>query len=332
MAALFAACPIMDCATSRSLPFMGVCSYIGGGQGIICAGEEPACRIDHCTFWVGRRLLQQGRAVAADFEDWHSEDLLPEARRHRPIRLLRSLERDLLRLASYTTTTSTALADSLHRTYGGKKPFVVTNSFPLQTLPSVRALNEPPSFFWFSQTVGPGRGLEQFIRAWSATRHPSRLVLLGAVSNGFPERLRALMPADRRSHVEFMDPVSPQKLPAVIASHDVGLALELPSPPSRDLTITNKILQYLNAGLAVVASDTVGQREVLTRGPGAGILVNLEDGPRFTAALDNLLAAPAQLTAMREAARKLAEDFYCWESESRAFKQIVADSMSTIQR
>jgi len=46
-----------------------------------------------------------------------------------------------------------------------------------------------------------------------------------------------------------------------IAEHDIGFAGETPSIRSRDLTATNKILQYLLAGLAVVASDTAGQRE-----------------------------------------------------------------------
>jgi len=45
-----------------------------------------------------------------------------------------------------------------------------------------------------------------------------------------------------------------------IAEHDIGFAGEMPHCRSRDLTVTNKILQYLLAGLAVVASGTAGQR------------------------------------------------------------------------
>src|SRR5690606_18129969 len=47
-----------------------------------------------------------------------------------------------------------------------------------------------------------------------------------------------------------------------IAEHDVGFALENSEIKSRDLTITNKMFQYLQGGLAVIATSTKGQREV----------------------------------------------------------------------
>ena len=64
--------------------------------------------------WVGTRLLDDGRRVAADFEDWHSEDLLPAQRAQRPLGLLRRVEQTLLTQAVHTTTTSHALAAALH--------------------------------------------------------------------------------------------------------------------------------------------------------------------------------------------------------------------------
>jgi hypothetical protein len=45
---------------------------------------------------VALDLLRAGRAVAVDFEDWFSEDLLPQAMAGRPLAMLRSLERELL--------------------------------------------------------------------------------------------------------------------------------------------------------------------------------------------------------------------------------------------
>jgi len=104
-------------------------------------------------------------------------------------------------------------------------------------------------------------------------------------------------------------------LPSVIAEHAVGLALELSEPASRDLTITNKILQYLNAGLAVIASDTTGQREVLERRPEAGTLIKLNDPRSIANAVDRLLNSPSILRQQQRAARSLAEETYCWEKQ-----------------
>jgi len=154
------------------------------------------------AFWVGRQLLRDGRRVAADFEDWHSEDLLPEDRTSRPLPLLRELERELMQKAVYTSTTSEALAGALHSRYGGSRPIVLTNSFPLQPHPR-RTPATPPAFFWFSQTLGAGRGLEFFFMAWARTQKPSRVVLLGEASSIYREKLLAGLPPERRALVSF---------------------------------------------------------------------------------------------------------------------------------
>jgi glycosyltransferase involved in cell wall biosynthesis len=192
----------------------------------------------------------------------------------------------------------------------------ITNAFPLQRDPRSGPPGDPPAFFWFSQTLGPGRGLESFLQSWIRTIHSSRLVLLGDPSAGFNDYVRQQLPPDRRTRVSFLPTVPPVSLPAAIAAHDIGLALEQAGIPSRDLTITNKILQYLNAGLAIVASDTTGQREVLARGPDAGVIVDSQDTASAAAALDALLADRVALARRQKAARRLAEEVYCWEREA----------------
>lgn len=276
--------------------------------------------------YVGTRLLREGRRVAADIEDWHSEDLLPQDRVGRPLGLLREIERTLLHGCIHTTTTSHALADALHGRYGGRRPEIIANSFPLQP-PRHRSTGAPPTFFWFSQTLGPGRGLEAFLAAWAQTREASQVVLLGEARGGYDAQLRALLPPGKRAQLGFRPLVSPTALPAAIAAHDIGLALEDPAIVNRDLTITNKILQYLNAGLAVVATPTAGQREVLARRPEAGVVVDPSDVPAFARALDALLADRAGLARRQHAARQLAESVYCWEIEEPRLLALVADSL-----
>lgn len=276
--------------------------------------------------WAGLRLLASGRRVAADIEDWHSEDLMPADRAGRPLALLRRVEHGLLHRAVFTTTTSEALADGLLARHGGRRPEVLTNSFPLVPRPDA-APSTPPVFFWFSQTTGPGRGLESFVAAWSRLSRPSRLVLLGEVAGDFDRRLLSLVPADRRNRVEFVPLVPPNDLPPFIARHDIGLALEQSAIVNRDLTITNKILQYLGAGLAVVATPTAGQREVLSRSPTAGMLHDFADPDAAAQALDSLLADQAVLASRRAAARRLAEDHYCWEREAPRHVERVARAL-----
>jgi glycosyltransferase involved in cell wall biosynthesis len=254
----------------------------------------------------------------------------PAERIGRPLDLLRRVERRLLHGAAHTTTTSHALADALHARYGGHRPHVISNSFPLQPAPTARStVDVTPAFFWFSQTLGPGRGLEQFLSAWALTRHPSRVVLLGETRAGYDQHLVSLLPSHLRSQVAFRPLVSPADLPAVIASHDIGLALEQSFIVNRDLTITNKIIQYLNAGLAIVASDTAGQREVLAHDSAAGVIVETHDTGAFAATLDGLLSDRAALARRQAAARRLAEDVYCWEREAPRLLALVEKALSS---
>ncbi len=280
---------------------------------------------------VGLRLRAEGRRVAADIEDWHSEDLLPQDRRTRPLRLLRAQEHALLHTFVHTTTTSHALADGLHARYGGTRPHVISNSFPLQPDPlPLRSRADPrPAFIWFSQRLGPGRGLEPFISAWAQTTQPSRVVLVGEPSPGYREELLSSLSSARREQITFLDCVAPTALPSLLAQHDIGLALEERSIPNRNLTITNKILQYLNAGLAVVASDTAGQREVLSQGPDAGVLVPPEQIEVFRLALDALLQSRAALAHRQAAARRLAQQVYCWEREEPRLNTLIKLALAT---
>jgi glycosyltransferase involved in cell wall biosynthesis len=151
--------------------------------------------------------------------------------------------------------------------------------------------------------------------------------MLGEARPEYAAQLRGLVPEARRSRLEFLPLVLPADLPALIARHDIGLALEQSFIVNRDLTITNKILQYLNAGLVVVASDTAGQREVLTHDPAAGIVVAMHETTIFAAALDELLADRQHLAARQHAARRLAETTYCWEREAPHLLALVAHTL-----
>jgi len=239
------------------------------------------------------------------------------------------MEKTLLNESAYCSTTSGALADALHAACGGTKPSVITNSFPIEPVTVSREIGRIPSLLWFSQTVGPGRGLETFIQSWDQTSAPSRLVLLGETNAQYHSHLLSLISYKDKSSVVFIPPCTPGDLPTQIARYDIGLALEEPTPPNRNLTITNKILQYLNAGLAVVATNTAGHREVFSHGPGAGITGDIEDTANFAAHLDKLLVDRAGLSERKAAARRLAESKYCWEREAPRLQQLVEKALAS---
>ena len=268
--------------------------------------------------WTAQYLIKEGRRVAVDVEDWYSEDLLFADRKSRPLKLLRQAEQFALQHAAYTSATSHSMAASLANTYDCPTPIVIRNVFPLQSVSRINrpAGDRPPKFIWFSQTIGPGRGLELFLAAWSRTRAPSSIHLLGDERPGYCDHLRQLLPVERRGDLQVIPLVTPEELPGKLAEFDLGLALEPHWPLNRDITITNKILQYINAGLGVIATDTAGQTEVLQAAPDCGLLIKAGETTALVRELDALLADPARLRSMQEASRRAAENEFCWAQES----------------
>lgn len=271
--------------------------------------------------WVGSRLLGSGRRVGVDFEDWFSEDLLPDDRAARPVARIRRLERELLRRAAYRVTTSNALANALANDSGTLAPEVVYNVFPWAERAPADAASDRhdttvPSIHWFSQTIGPGRGLEEFIAALPHVLFPCEVHLRGQIAAGSGDALLESIPAQWRGRVHYHPTVDNEELPGRIAGHDIGLALETDAIPSRDLTVTNKLFQYLLGGLAVVASSTRGQREVAERTGRAIHLVPPGNREAVAAVINSLLSDRAMLAGARRDALESAQREFCWERQS----------------
>jgi len=244
--------------------------------------------IVHLEFglYVGAKLRSKGCDVIVDMEDWYSHDLLPKDRRDRPIDLLRYLERDLLRQCS-ATTTSESLSQSIASEYHCPPPRVIHNVFPGPICTKTK-FAEIPSLIWFSQTIGPGRGLEVLFEALREISMPLKVNLIGRSRPGYEESLKTLLGKQSGVEVRFKPQLPQRDLFDEIALNDIGFAGELSDCRSRDLTITNKMMEYLRAGLAVVASDTTGHQEVADKVSGV-FLYAQSDPSSLLSVLEELL-------------------------------------------
>jgi glycosyltransferase involved in cell wall biosynthesis len=286
--------------------------------------------------WVGRELLRRGAAVGVDFEDWYSDDLLPDAQKRMPMRLIRECEQDLLRQGRYALTTSTALSEALAIAYAAPKPAVLYNTFPLAERNTFdgevrdRRDMERLSVFWFSQTIGPGRGLELLAAASHQLRDCEvEFHLRGTEREGYPDALREQFAPELREHVHFHSRVPHEELFSRIAEHDLGFAAEQDYCQSRRLTITNKILQYLLAGVPALATDTPGQSEVQALA-GTGVILFPGKSATGLAAHIATLANDRELLAnAKAAALRASEETFCWEKSTPILSNCVEQVLAT---
>jgi glycosyltransferase involved in cell wall biosynthesis len=278
------------------------------------------CHQELATY-IGTRLIKKGFKVAFDFEDWYSEDLLANARAERPINLLRRTESTALNKGISCVTTSVVLAKKLAQTYSCKLPVVIYNVFPPHAdLPEKpKEFATPLKLFWFSQTIGPGRGLKEFIYLLTSIETKLELHLLGNVDAIYREKLSTFIP--KQHGLYFHKPVSAKKLSEKIAEFDIGLALEMTRPLSRNYTITNKFFQYLQSGLPIIISETDGQNEGFEKFK-PGFKLSQKPSNKEITALENWLNDPAKLHSARQRAIAAAH-FYNWEDESKKLIQLV---------
>jgi glycosyltransferase involved in cell wall biosynthesis len=209
--------------------------------------------------FIGNKLIQNGFNVAFDFEDLYSGDYL---NKYRPISLLKNAELFALMHASYITCPSVSMRDVLKKTYRQNSPIhVIYNSFPDTYLIKSSIEKMPNSIVWFSQTLGPGRGIEEFIKALKLVDLKLNIFLIGNVSKKYQKYLVKELGETGHS-VSFIPTMSHTSLLEYLLKFQIGLALELQHPLNKDLTLSNKMLLFLQLSLRIIASKTTGQLEL----------------------------------------------------------------------
>lgn len=271
---------------------------------------------------VAARAADRMRAhLGFDSEDLHAAELVMSSGTRHRIALIQAAEARYLRRCSYLTAASDGIADALVEAYRIARPIVVLNTFPWPE----RAPRQTPtaprpgklSLYWFSQVIGPGRGLEAAVAALGLLPPNVELHLRGRFDPPFVSELRARASAHGAGdRLYFWPDVDPESLIPLAAGHDVGLAPELSQPPNHDVCIANKVFVYLTAGLAIAASDTRGQRSVLERVPDAGFLFSPGDAQALAAGVLRLLQNPDILVRMKTAAAAAARDQFAWSHDA----------------
>jgi hypothetical protein len=266
-----------------------------------------------------------GSALGFDAEDGHVDELpdVPAWRGRRAAREL--IERTYLPRCRHLTAAAPLIAESLRKRYGVEAVSVL-NVFPLKEAPGEP--REPPSFagqgpptlYWFSQTIGPGRGLEPVIDALGKMRTPAHLYFRGIPARGYAVELRSR--AERsgvgdRLHLEA--PADPARMAQLAATHDLGLALELNEPLNRAICLTNKAFTYLLAGVPALLSHTPAQDRLAAELGPAALPADLADPGGLAATLDAYFADPVRQRDSRRLAWKSGQERFNWDVEQHTY-------------
>lgn len=297
------------------------------------AAAEPADLViahTHATLEPAAAAARSfGAPLAFDCEDLLGDTAGSDAR------AMRILEAAHIGSCEYVSVPSRAMAHVLEGRYQlGHRLVVLENVFPLAQAASLvsprmrPSIDAPLRLHWFGQTAGADRGLDDVCEALQLMSERAELHIRGRIS---PQAAAALArrAGDAALRVRFHARVPPDDLIATLGAFDVGLACERPSHGSYGVTLTNKVFSYLLAGLAIAATDTAGQRELMTAAPGIGFLYPAGDAAALACRLDMLARDRAALRHAQQTAWDAARATYCWDIVERRFLDGVAAIMAS---
>ena len=292
------------------------------------AGTGANYFVGHCLGGVAAAALaaeKVGARFGCDLEDFHDAEtdaaLNDPAQRNATERL----QSVFLPRAAHLTAASPLIARAYEEKYR-VRPHVVLNVFPLREAPAAPVKRPPPSaatparLYWFSQTIGSGRGLEAMLAIVGRMKTPVELHLRGFGSRDYTAHLSALARTHNAEHaLRVLPPAPAGEMVRLAADADLGLSIEESTPLNRDLCLTNKIFVYLLAGLPQLLSATSAQTALAPELGEAALLGDLARPAETAARLDAFFGDAGRVARGRESAWRIARARFCWDREKEKF-------------
>jgi len=284
-------------ALVRAALATGADFYYGGTVGAVGA-----------TFQAANRAR---REYALDLEDFYPGN---DPRAPERTRLIERVETEALSGARFLTAASAGIAEAYRSKYG-VDPVVVHNTFPLpRKAPALAARGNGLKLYWFSQTIGRGRGLEDVVEGLRRADVAGELHVRGNPDADFLGRLEKFV-ADNAPQLRLVahPPAPPDEMIELLAGYDVGLAIEPRSSVNNELALSNKALAYVLGGLALVMTETAGHRPLIDDLGEYSVHYAPGDTDRLTSGLAKLANDRDFLERCREASWEAAQRRWHWE-------------------
>jgi len=269
-----------------------------------------------------------GAKSGFDVEDVHSGMTRFGERRSLQDKIVRDWEKNHLCRYDYLTAAAPLIAREYMERYAVSFGAVVLNTFdPICCSGKSWGFDGGIlSLYWVSQTIGQHRGLEDVVRALALLKEsPVRIYLRGDWQNGYEAKLRMLIDELRipQHKIVSLPRVAFDEYVSSASRYDVGLAIEEPTSRNRELCVTNKMLMYLSAGLAVAATATPAQADFMEQIPKAGFVYSWGDHQSLAENLRVWIENPDLLGDAKAAACRAAQEDFNWKREQTKLEGVI---------
>ena len=264
------------------------------------------------------------KKVGFDAEDFHRNETTDDSTKKDYI-IKAKIEDKYLPTVNYITAASPLIGEEYNRLYNIQVTTIL-NVFPKLVLRDGNFKNEVEkklNLFWFSQTIGKNRGLEDIIAALNILNNPLiELHLLGNIDSEGLLYFKKLVTFNK-NNIYFHKPVSPEKLFDLSSQYDIGLASEPGFCFNNKIALSNKIFTYLQAGNALIYSSTLAQEKLLKQYHEIGFMYTIGDIEMLSRIISYYFLNRVILKKHKENAFTLGQNEFNWEKEQVSFIEII---------
>lgn len=232
------------------------------------------------------------------------------------------LEGRLLPRADLAITVNELIAEEMSKRYHVPPPLVLLNcpdpppSFdPHARYDLIRErLGLPPErkVVLYQGWMSAGRGLENLVRAARLLAGNAAVVFMGY--GDYQAELERMAAAEPAGAVSFIPAVPQRDLLAYCASADVGVIPYQAVDLNNYYTSPNKLFDFIQAALPIVASDLPYLRKVIA-GHDLGVVAKLDSPATYAAAINSVLTLPDNAATLRANLRHAAPS-YTWSAQA----------------
>ena len=267
-------------------------------------------------FW-GTRLIYDAHEVSTDRMGWKCKNLYY------------LLEKFMIRRADVVITTNETRANFFKETYKIKMPIILKNAPRFQSVKSDNRIRnklgipEETKIILYQGGLQPERGLENLVKSVSYIKN---VVLVFIGYGKLEELLKMLVKKEGIEHkVFFLGMIPNEELLKWTASADVGMQVLQNTCFNHYSSISNKIHEYIMAGIPMVASDLPEMKKIV-EGYNVGVTVDPDDPKSISRGIRLLIQDQAKYNEFKQNCYK-ASRILNWENEEDKLRDIYSQSL-----
>jgi glycosyltransferase involved in cell wall biosynthesis len=230
-------------------------------------------------------------------------------------------EKENINQVDILIATTNAMKDQLEKDYQLTIPSLRVRNVPSEKmLPKAtnKIKNEDVVYLvWHGMTIflENARGVHFLLEAVARANANVQLVLQGFINEEQKVLLNKYITRLSLDGKVILKPAAhPYEIISSLTNYDIGLIGELAEEDNQRLTSSNKLFDYLHAGLAVIAPDLPGLNETIKEN-GIGLTYSVADVDSLARAIESLASDKQLLFEYKGKAYKTATEEMSWEKE-----------------